>query len=65
MLRSNISRIFEKICLRINYPDAQILLIAEEHDSLIFITWNKKHFEGRTYIPIYTPKEYLIRQSKL
>jgi len=64
MLRSIISRIFEKICLRMNYPDAQILLIAEEYDCSIFVTWNKKHFEGRTYIPIHTPKEYLKEQSK-
>lgn len=58
MLRSMISRIFEKVCMKMNYVDAQILLMAEEHDCSAFLTWNKKHFEGRTHIPVYTPKEY-------
>ncbi len=63
-IRYNISRIFEKICAKMNYPDAQILLIAEEYDCSDFITWNKKHFEGRTYIPISAPNEYLAKMAK-
>jgi hypothetical protein len=59
MLRYTISKIFEKICLKMNYPDAQILLIAEGYDCSYIVTWNKRHFEGRTYIPIRTPEEYL------
>jgi len=58
MLSSSVARVFEKICMKMNYLDAQILLIAEEYDSSAFVTWNKKHFEGRTHIPICTPKEY-------
>jgi len=58
MLGSSVSKVFEKICMKMNYLDAQILLIAEEYDCSAFVTWNKRHFEGRTHIPIYTPKEY-------
>jgi hypothetical protein len=61
MLRSFKSRIFEKICMKMNYLDAQILLIANEYDCSALAMWNKKHFEGRTHIPIYTPKEYETR----
>lgn len=61
MLSSFISRVFEKICMKMNYLDAQILLIAEEYDCSAFVTWNKKHFEGRTHIPVYTPKEFEIK----
>jgi len=61
MLRSTISKIFEKICMKMNYPDAQILLIAEEYDCSAFVTWNKRHFEGRTYIPVRTPKEHITK----
>jgi hypothetical protein len=42
-----------------NYPDAQILLIAEGYDCSHIVTWNKRHFEGRTYMQICTPEEYL------
>ncbi|MEM2935891.1 MAG: hypothetical protein QW231_01795 [Candidatus Bathyarchaeia archaeon] len=58
MLSASISRVFEKICTKMNYLDVQILLIAEEYDCSAFATWNKKHFEGRTHLPVYTPKEY-------
>lgn len=67
MIRNNVSRIFEKICARMNYPDAQIILIAEEYDCSDFVTWNAKHFEGRTYLNVTTPGEYLqarVRESK-
>lgn len=59
LIRHSISKIFDKICAKMNYPDAQVLLIAEEHDCSDFVTWNKKHFEGRTYIPIFTPLDYV------
>ncbi len=55
MIRYQIAKIFEKISLRMNYPDAQILLIAEEHNCSEFVTWNTKHFEGRTHIRVRSP----------
>ncbi len=48
-----------KISLKMNFMDALILNVAEEHDYSKFITWNVKHFEGRTDIPIRTPEEIL------
>lgn len=57
MIRYTVSRIFEKICLRMNYSDAQILLVAEEHNCSAFVTWNTKHFEERTHLKVTTPTE--------
>lgn len=58
MLRYSVARIFEKICLKMNYPDAEILLIAEEHNCLEFVTWNTKHFDDRTHLAVKTPADF-------
>lgn len=50
---------FAKISLKMNFMDALILNVAEEHNCSKFVTWNVKHFEGRTYIPVTTPDEIL------
>lgn len=57
MIRYAVSRIFEKICLKMNYSDAQILLIAEEHNCSEFVTWNTKHFDDRTHLTVKTPAD--------
>ena len=41
------------------YHDAEVLSIAEKYCVSHFVTWNKKHFEGRTRIPVSTPAEFL------
>jgi len=67
MIRNNVSRIFEKICAKMNYSDAQIILIAEEYDCSDFVTWNVKHFEGRTHLNVTSPDEYMqksVQHSK-
>jgi predicted nucleic acid-binding protein len=64
MIRNHVSRIFEKICARMNYSDAQIILVAEEYDCSDFVTWNVKHFEGRTHLNVTTPKEYLQTSAR-
>ena len=51
--------VFEKITLKMSFSDALILSIAEEHSCSKFVTWNVKHFEGRTDIPVKTPEEIL------
>lgn len=51
--------VFEKIILKMSFSDALILSVAEEHSCSKFVTWNVKHFEGRTDIPVKTPKEML------
>jgi|GEM_PF-323463 len=55
---------FEKIILKMSFSDALILSIAEEHSCSIFVTWNVKHFEGRTDIPVKTPEEMLTLESE-
>ncbi len=52
---------FEKISLKMNFMDALILTVAEEHNCSRFVTWNSKHFEGRTDIPVRTPQEMLTQ----
>ncbi len=52
-------RTFEKISLKMNFMDAIILNVAEEHNCSKFITWNIKHFEERTDIPVRTPEEIM------
>jgi predicted nucleic acid-binding protein len=48
---------FLKISMKMNFMDALILEVAEEHNCSKFVTWNVKHFEGRTDIPVNTPEE--------
>ena len=51
--------VFEKIILKMSFSDALILSVAEEHSCSKFVTWNVKHFEGRTDIPVKTPEDIL------
>lgn len=50
---------FQKIKLRMNFQDALILAVAEQHQCTGFVTWNTKHFIDRTYLSVQTPKEFL------
>jgi len=50
---------FQKIKLRMNFQDAMILMVAEQHHCTRFVTWNTKHFVDRTYLNVQTPKEFL------
>ncbi len=50
---------FEKISLKMNFMDALILNVAEENNCNRFVTWNVKHFDGRTDMPVKTPEEML------
>ncbi|MPZ23509.1 MAG: hypothetical protein GEU28_08180 [Dehalococcoidia bacterium] len=50
---------------QMSYGDAQVLRLAEEdgrHD--LFVTWNARHFRGRSPIEIITPAQ-LVRRLKL
>jgi hypothetical protein len=55
MIRHTASRIFEKINLKMNYSDAEILIIAEEHNCSKLVRWNTKHFHDRTHLTVKTP----------
>jgi len=52
-------RAFHKIKMKMNFQDALILTVAEEHHCSRFVTWNTKHFLDRTYLNVQTPKEFL------
>jgi len=43
----------------LNFQDAVILMVAEQHHCTRFVTWNTKHFGDRTYMSVQTPKEFL------
>jgi predicted nucleic acid-binding protein len=51
--------VFEKITMKMSFSDALILSVAEEQSCSKFVTWNVKHFESRTDIPVKTPEEML------
>lgn len=56
----SISTIFQKIIKKMKINDAIIINIVEENSEVdTFITWNKKHFEGKTKLDVRTPAEYL------
>lgn len=44
---------------KMTWGDAVILKTAEDHFAEAIVTWNKKHFEERTDLPLFTPEEYL------
>jgi len=44
---------------KMTFVDAVILMTAEEYSVSHLVTWNKKHFEGRTDILVMTPEEFL------
>ena len=60
LLDTNIFRLFELFGRKMTWGDAVLLKTAEDYDVEAIITWNKRHFEGRTAIEILTPEEYLI-----
>lgn len=51
-------QMFRLVSKKMKYPDAQILLVAEEYGVSCLVTWNTAHFRGRTHIPVLTPKEF-------
>lgn len=58
-LKHLIARVFTRILSRMNFNDALILATAESFDAAAFVTWNLKHFEGRTSMRVITPEEFL------
>lgn len=44
------------------YMDALVLSLAERAPEVeYFVTWNAKHFKGKTKLSVLTPEEYLAR----
>ena len=56
-------RPFQKMqSVRMAFMDALILSSAERApDVECFVTWNAKHFKGKTSLTVLTPDEYLAR----
>ena len=56
-------RPFQKMqTTRMAFMDALILSSAEHApDVECFVTWNAKHFKGKTSLTVLTPEEYLSR----
>jgi len=56
-------RPFQKIqSVRMAFMDALILSSTERaSDVECFVTWNAKHFKGKTKLTVLTPEEYLSR----
>jgi hypothetical protein len=47
---------------RVSFGDALALLTVESHPDVdVFITWNARHFVGRTRLEVITPQEWLDR----
>jgi len=43
--------------------DAAILWTVESTGCEVLITWNKRHYEGKTTIKVQTPQEWLAEQG--
>jgi len=56
------NQMFELLGRKMTWGDAVLLKTAEDYEVEAIITWNKKHFEGRTTIRTLTPEEYLMTQ---
>lgn len=56
-------RPYQKIrSVRMPFMDALIVSLVERApDVECFVTWNAKHFKGKTILTVLTPKEYLRR----
>ena len=57
-----IEQILDRMRRGMRYGDAKILTIAEENGVTTIVTWNKRHFEDKTHIPVQTPSEFLNHQ---
>ena len=40
------------------YGDAKILWVAEAHDASALVTWNVRHYQGKTPMEVLTPEDY-------
>lgn len=59
------SRPFARIrAVKMPYMDALILNLAEQAGTATsFVTWNTRHFQGKSSLPVMTPAQYLTNQQ--
>ncbi len=49
---------------RMAFMDALILNLAERTPEVAsFITWNARHFKGKSSLRVLTPEEYVVRAA--
>lgn len=53
------AELLERIERRVRLGDAAILWTIESTACEAFVTWNTKHYEGKTTITVQTPEEWL------
>jgi hypothetical protein len=41
----------------LRYGDAKVLWVAERNEASGLVTWNTRHYQDRTSLPVYTPEE--------
>ena len=58
-LQQYISKTMDYISRGLSLGDAQISWICEENNVSLFLTWNKRHFEGKVKFEVLTPDEYI------
>jgi hypothetical protein len=57
--------LMQRIMRGMRLGDAVVLWVAESANCEAIVTWNKRHFDGRTSLQLYTPSEWLKIASQL
>ena len=47
----------------LRYGDAKVLWVAESNEASGLVTWNTRHYQGRTPLPVLTPAEVVSGES--
>ena len=53
------SEMMDLLGRKLTWGDAVVVKTAEDYLVEAIVTWNKKHFEGRTDRHLFTPEEYM------
>ena len=59
-LSAELLRMIER---RMRLGDAAILWTIESNACEVLVTWNTKHYKGKTGVKVQTPEEWLLEQS--
>jgi hypothetical protein len=51
--------LMQRIARGMRLGDAAVLWVAESTNCEAIVTWNKRHFDGKTNLQLYTPTEWL------
>ncbi len=62
-LKDLVADAFAHILTKMNFNEALILSTAEAHDVTNLVTWNVKHFAGRTNLSVFNPRDFLATHS--